>query len=178
MNFIQWNRRYIDLINCGDPEQAREFFDDLIAENKDPFRKKRYLWNLIRGKSFYTVLAKWIIDQVKTAVGSDGGNGPVGIVDTSGGPKSELFWTMRVLHQVLETEKNFNQRRSLIWNITKHVSLITIDTIPYLSEERFTNLLKGNRPIIYDDTLKPAVMVIAELKNELESTQRTLETML
>ena len=172
MNFLQWNRRYIGLINTGDPEQATEFFNELMADVKNPFRKRRYLWNRIRGKGFYTLLARWIVETVNAGLES---------VETSK-QESEtreidqrFSLVISVLHEVMVTENNANQRKSLIWNITKHVALLTIDTVPYLSRERYLNLLRGNRPVITDQAMSPVVDEVKRLRDELEKSNAIIE---
>ena len=48
----KWNFRYIRVINSCNWNDFVVLMDDILTL-QSPFRLKRYIWNIIRGKTFY-----------------------------------------------------------------------------------------------------------------------------
>lgn len=159
MNCIQWNLRYIRTINSCNNGQLIEFYSDM-SKLPDAFTRKRYLWNLIRGKTFYINAADYVIENVglaKLSIDTD----PNHAMDQE--TNDLMTQTSKFVHDLLESEKDESVRRSFIWRIGKHVPFLTVDTVQYLSKDRVRNILSGDW-VINDPALNPFIDEIRELR--------------
>ncbi|MCM1230092.1 MAG: hypothetical protein NC489_08165 [Ruminococcus flavefaciens] len=169
MNWIQWNLTYIRIVNSCDNKKLQVFYQKL-SELPHAFSRKRYIWNIIRGKSFYINAANYVIENVnlaKLSIDLD----PQQQMDKE---TNELMThTSEFIHNVLASEPDESVRKSFIWRIGKYVPFLTVDMIPYLSKERVQHILDGDW-IINDPPLEPFITEIRALR----STNDTLREML
>ena len=154
------NRTYIGAVNADDTEEINRFFDT-VSEDERYFTRRRYIWNLIRGKEFCRLVAEWVIDWYKRSSVMDDGN--VAMADV-----------IRVLHWIMSTERHEKIKRSLVWKITKYAPIVTIDTVPYISPERIQNILNSDRWIVTDNAMAPIVKSYAEMVLDLTNTKAAL----
>ena len=136
MNWLRLNRLYIRAANSDDQDTLRRFFDE---SSDDPrfFTRRCYIWNIIRGKEFCRIVAEWAIDWYRRL--ADYARADVEI-ETAKEAEQTLVET---LHRIISTETHENIKRSLVWKITKYAPIITIDTLPYISEERLLNIINS-----------------------------------
>lgn len=166
-NAFQWNLAYIQAVNKCDRQTFLQLFHDAMEmELKGLFIRKRYIWNWIRGKDFYKNLAYYVVQQVKDALG-----------DGSCNRDTILERVEKLIHEVLASEKRHDVRKSFIWNITKQVPLITIDTIGYMSEERVTNMLRSDKSILCDAAFGPFIKELIDLKGKLKDAEEVIDAM-
>lgn len=164
MNWIQWNLKYIRTINSCDNGKLQAFYAEL-SELSGALTRKRYIWNIIRGKTFYINAANYVIENVNLA--------KLGI-DTHPEHKMDeetdrlMIHTRSFIKDIIASEKDEAVRRSFIWRIGKHVPFLTTDMLPYLSKERVKNILDGDW-IINDTALEPFIAEIRELRATNES---------
>lgn len=159
--WIQLNLRYIKAVNSCDRKNFIQFFDEML-DTKGAFTQKRYIWNLIRGREFYKNVAYHVVTLVKT------------ILDNPESTSLELARVEQILSMVMKTEKNESVKSSFIWNITKQVPLITVDTIRYMSPERITNIITSEKRVANDERMDPFIREIIRLKIDLRKTELML----
>ena len=110
--------------------------------------RRRYLWNLVRGKAFYLAMVDHLVDLCNgLEYGAVLGNE---IED--------------IIVNIFESEKYERTRRSFVWNLTKRVPLVTVQTVALISEERLMNIVRGER-CITDAHMRPLVSEIWRLMN-------------
>ena len=166
MNWIQWNLKYIRTINSCNNGHLMAFYAEL-SELSGAFIKRRYLWNIIRGKTFYINAANYVINNVemaKISIDLDSNHQMDDATDNL------MAHTRSFIRDILASEKDEAVRRSFIWRIGKHVPFLTTDMLPYLSKERVKNILDGDW-IINDTALEPFIAEIRELRATNESLQ-------
>lgn len=163
-NAFQWNLAYIQAVNKCDRQTFLQLFHDAMKMDlKGLFTRKRYIWNWIRGKDFYKNLAYYVVQQVKDVLSGECGN------------RSEVLEQLeKLIHEVLASEKRYEVRKSFIWNITKQVPLITIDTISYMSEDRITNMLRSDKSILCDAAFGPFINELIDLKERLKESEEII----
>ena len=155
------NRMYIDAVNSDDTEEINRFFDT-VSEDERYFTRRRYIWNLIRGKEFCRLVAEWSIDWYRRA----------SVLDKTG--NIAMLDVVRTLHWIMSTETHEKIKRSLVWKITKYAPIVTIDTVPYISPERIRNILNSDRWIVTDVAMEPIVNGYSELLLDLTNTKAAL----
>lgn len=160
MNWIQWNIKYIKIINSCDNGKLQAFYREL-SELPGVFIRKRYLWNLIRGKTFYINAANYVIENVGLAKLSIDTNQNHAMDDVT---NQLMVHTSKFIKDLLASEKNIDVCRSFIWQIGKRVPLLTVDMLPYLSKERIKHTLDGDW-VINDPFLEPFISEIRELRS-------------
>lgn len=135
---------------------------DEILTLDQPFRKKRYVWNIIRGKAFYKELATYVIRNVQWVM-----DGTL-LKDN----KATMDNIEMLVHEVVTTETNTRAIKSFVWNVTKRIPLLTVDTIPYMSPDRVKNVLMSEKLVLNDAALDPFIDTITQLRGQLaESTK-------
>jgi len=159
-SWLSMNLMYIRAVNSDDQATLRRLLDESCD---DPmfFTRRCYIWNVLRGKEFCRVVAEWAIDWYRTLTGTVGDH-------RSAEAEQNL---VEVIHRIMVTEKHENIKRSLVWKITKYAPIITVDTIPYISEERLMNLVSSDRYILTDTSLKPLIRYCSELQMDLASSK-------
>lgn len=154
---IRLNAQIISVLNTCDRKKFEALIDSVIDQPK-VFRSKLYVWNWIRGRDFYKMLAHYVVKNIESGYQSgDAENTTV---------KSEV-----ILQMVLETAKDPAVRRNFIWAIMKQVPLLTVDTIQYASREKIISLLQSDKVLITDPYLGAFVEEIGRLRDRI----RTLE---
>lgn len=151
----KWSFRYIRVINSCNWNDFVVLMDDILTLHR-PFHSKRYIWNIIRGKTFYKELTHYVTGYVERIMRGELENG-----------KEKMNDIETLIHEIVTTEKSERALKSFIWGITKKVPLLTIDTILYMSNERITNILLGEKTALADTTLEPFITVIIKLREQL-----------
>ena len=160
-SWLWWNRLYIRAINDNDPHDIHEFFYTIITPGncRNPYGSKRFVWNVLRGKGFYVTLANWIVDMIRETTYDDA---------LSESMKHQRFEKVHnTLRAVLATERRERMRRTLVYNICRHVNLLTIETVQNMNAEKITAMLRSDKPIVYDETMEPIVNEIRRLRLEI-----------
>lgn len=147
LNIIRMNIRIIKVMNSCDRKQFTQLIDEMI-DHPNVFRKRYYIWNIIRGRDYYKMLSYYVIQCLQSKEDEDY-------------TKAET-----IIQMVMDTEHDLAVRKHFIWAIMKEVPLLTITTIQYASEAKILSLLDSNKELIVDDALKPFVDKIKELKIE------------
>lgn len=152
---VKWNTRYVKVINSCDWNGFVVFMDDLTRLDH-AFRQKRYLWNIIRGKTFYKDLSHYVIKRVEMLIAGDIYNSDEWM------NKIEM-----ILHEVVTTEKSERALKGFIWAVTKKVPLLTVDIIPYMSGDRVTNILMSEKQVLNDSSLDPFIKTVTDLRKQI-----------
>ena len=160
MRIIKLNREYIKAVNSCDKDEMYKFFES-ISMIDNAYTNKLYLWNWFRGKDFYINFAGWTIQLARFAIYSESSDD-----FTIFAEKVE-----RNIKIVMNTERSFKNRQSFVWNLTKHVPILTVDTIQYMSPDRIENILLGEKTILNDDATRPFIKVVASLKKDIKKTE-------
>lgn len=163
MGFLSLNIQYIRSVNACKYKELSEFFLNLLDVPK-AFTSKRYIWNWIRGKDFYKTISLITINLAKDFL--------------QHGTEENLVKIERFIRIVMSTEPNESVRKSFVWNITKSVPILTVDTIQYMSAERIANIVQSDEKIIFDDHLCPIMQEIIRLKKDLEQSEQLVAQML
>lgn len=166
MSWLSLNLTYIRAVNADDTATLAKLFDQ-ISEKEHYFTSRLYIWNHIRGKEFCRNVAEWVIDWYRRSAESINAEDSVRIMGT----------VIRTLHWILTTESNDRIRRSLVWKITKYAPILTVDTLPHISEERLRNILDSDKWIVCDEGIRPIVQYAASLKVQLANEKATAETL-
>lgn len=155
LGFFSLNRKILSVYNTCDRDVFSALLEEVLALPEKQLRKiftsKLYLWNIIRPRDFYKMSAYYVITSVKQ--------------------QSKLDRIDILVHLILESTPDPKIRSSFVWNILKHCSLLTVDTIQYASPERIQNILQSDRPILADDALTPVVAEVLRLRNEIAMYQ-------
>lgn len=155
------NKRLLAAFNSCDQTNQMKVIDDIMQMEESDitkvFQKKYFIWNILRGKDFYKVMARYIINSVQD------GNVAVAV---------------NVLRHSLVTAENDDIRRAFVKSIMRAVPLITIETVMYASKERLDALLASAQldNAIVGQELLPFVNRIREL-NESATTLQDLVDM-
>lgn len=165
-NFIQWNIHYIGAINSCDRAEFGKLLDDML-KLPGGFTRKRYIWNIIRGKDFYKNLAYYTTSMVEGVLSGED------LV-----PDETMRKVEDIIEMVTTTEKRYSVRKSFIWNITKQVPLLTVGTIPYMSQERLTSIITSTKRIAADTAIAPFISEIYSLRAQLDDSRTLMDTML
>lgn len=153
----KWNLRYIRVVNSCVWDDFVELLDDIL--NLDgAFTRKRYVWNVLRGKTFYKDITHYV-----TRITED-----VMKCDNKDQVDQWMYKLDLVVHGVISTERSEKAKRSFVWGLTKKIPLLTIDTIPYMSEERITNILLGEKKVLNDAALKPFITATISLRDQVQ----------
>ena len=167
--WLAWNLLYIRAVNSDDGEQLNYFFDEASDKGLAFFTKSCYIWNIIRGKEFCRILADWVIDWYRRASEEDERGDAI------------MEKVLSLLHNVMVSLDHWDNqdkiKRSLVWKITKYAPILTIDTLPYISEDRLVHILESDKWIVTDETMKTVVNYTAKLKVDLASAQASMEYM-
>lgn len=160
---VKLNLRIIKVLNSCDRKQFLSLINDVSeSPGMDIFTKKRYIWNHVRGKDFYKMIAYYIVQSYNSCIEE--------------GDKNVLQKTEELLKVILETTKDESIRKSFIWNIMKQIPLLTMDTIQYASPEKIHSLLSSDKNIIVDNALAPFVEEVRMLRNQIDDVNLTISS--
>jgi len=162
----KWNARYIRVINSCNWNDFVALMDDILDLDQ-PFRKRRYIWNVIRGKTFYKELSHYVIGYCERVMN--------GTLDDSRHRMNDIEM---LIHEIVTTEKSERALKSFIWAITKKIPLLTIDTIPYMSAERITNILLGEKAALNDAVLEPFIDALVDLRGQVTELTNMMKTVM
>lgn len=177
MNALKWNLRYVAAINSCDQRDMQSFIVDCCgAVGYERFMcGKRYLWNLIRGKSFYLGLAEWL---------SDTGNKVIETETLRDCVEREILRDRmmeridRLVPLVMRTERSEKAKRTFVWNLTKRAPILTVDTIRYMSDERVYNILMNGRTVVNDSAVQPFINAVHDLRLAVDQGETLVNMML
>lgn len=164
IKLIQLNMRMIRTINGCNRDEFKQLIDDVI-EVPEIFRKKYFIWNIIRPRDWYKSISFWIVERCHAVQALDDYDEQMAII-------TEVDY---VIKEVIATTKNFKIRQSFIWNIMKHVPILTVITIQYASPERIKNILNSEKMILLDDYLCPFVEEFKRAKDNANAIQDLLD---
>ena len=160
---IRWNLRYIEAVNSGDRRPFLLLLEELL-NLENAFTKKCYIWNIIRGREFYKNLSFYVVSKAKEVLNGDSDN-----------PEETMARIEQIIQIVMETEKRKTVKQSFVWNITKQVPLITVDTLRYMDAKRVTNILQSEKRVLNDSAMDPFIREIIRLKILVHQTDSTLD---
>lgn len=150
------NMRLIKAFNSCDQSNQMEVIDDIMKMGESDitkvFRKRYFIWNIFRGKDFYKVMTRYVVNTV-----------------TNG----DVARGVNALRYSLVTADNDQIRKAFVKAVMKGVPLITIETVMYASKERMDQLLSSNQlnDAIIGAELMPFVDRIKELTVNNEMLQ-------
>lgn len=171
MNWIQWNWKYIRVVNGCDNGKLQALYAD-ISKLPGAFIRRRYIWNLLRGKTFYINAASYVIENVELAKTSIDLNPDHQMDDATNQLMND---TNTFIRELLASEPNEQVKRSFVWRITKHAPLITSDILPYMGAERVKIILNGDWAI-NDQALSPIIDIITELRTSNDTLREMMNS--
>lgn len=184
LKILKLNLRIIQVMNSCDRKQFISLLDDVI-DIPGIFRKKYYIWNIIRPRDMYKMIAFWVIGRYEKY--QNDMKDPIALARTLGLDfDGDVATPMQIaivyllpiemmIKEILETTKSDNIKRTFIWNIMKACPILTVDTIRYASPEKIKNLLTGDKDLICDAFLTPIVDVIMEYRDHIKAYQAIME---
>ena len=152
MGIWELNRRILEMYNSCSYADFEKLMEDLVNEDRGVhiaklFRSRWYLWNWIRPRDFYKMMARYIVEKVEA---------------------HEFDRAEFMLNLILEDHRVPEKvKQTFVWSITKQTPLITVGTLRYMSAERIHNMLTGRKEIVSDEYLRPVLMVILSYRDEL-----------
>lgn len=163
---IRLNVKIIRVLNSCDRKTFEELVDEVIDQPK-VFRKKYYVWNIVRGRDFYKMLAHYVTQEITRHIQQEN---PTPDIDRM--TKAET-----IIQMVMDTAKTDAIKRNFIWAIMKQVPLLTVTTIQYASPDKIRNLLKLEHTLVMDQAITPFVNEIAELKATIAEQDERIQAM-
>lgn len=157
MNVISLNIRIIRVLNSCDRKQFESLISEVISRPR-VFRSKLYVWNIIRGRDFYKMLAHYVVSEL------------------SNSDSSEVHYANAetIIKMVMDTAKSEEIKKSFIWAVMKQVPLVTATTIQYASHDKIVSLLQSDKVLITDDCISPFVDEIARLRSRVKDLEDEL----
>lgn len=165
MNCLQLNWKYIQIINKCSNRDLRDFYDG-IKDLPGAFTKKWYIWNLIRGKTFYINMAQFIVDAIRQIAKNVRESECPELFASENDTLEEMN---QLIKDILNSEKDPEVRKFFIWNIGKHLPLLTVETVQYLNHDRIVSILTNGKDVIYDAQMKPLIDEIIALRAECDT---------
>jgi len=156
MGIWELNRRILEMYNSCSYADFESLMDDLVKADRGVniarfFRSRWYLWNWIRPRDFYKMMARYIVEKVGS---------------------HEFDRAEFMLNLILEDQRVPEKvKQTFVWGITKQIPLITMGTLRYMSAERIHNMLTGHKEIVSDEFLRPVLMVILSYRDRLAELQ-------
>lgn len=184
VRLIKLNLRIIRVINSCDRTQFMELLDDVV-DIPGIFRKKRYIWNVIRPRDMYKMVAHWVVGRCEKYQNDI--NNPIELARTLGLDfDGDVVYPTQIalvylnpiestIHEILNSTGSYNIKRTFVYGIVKSQPILTIDTIQYLSEEKIKHMLNGDKTLICDDTLRPFIDVIMDQREQNRMYQSLME---
>lgn len=159
LNALRMNMRIIRVFNSCSRNEFTQLVDDVISDPKAKLilSSKRYVWNIIRPRDYYKMMTYYIVELLEN-------------------PDSDKCHRAEALMEiVLSTTKSEEIRKHFVWNIMKHIPVLTIHTIRYASEEKILNILQNSDNLIIDDYIRPFITMIWQQKNDIEALRTQLD---
>lgn len=166
LELLRMNIRIIRMFNSCTRAEFTELLDEVIANPEAKAKKilssKLYVWNLLRPRDYYKLMTYYIVNLLK-------------IKDPETFDQ-RMDTAEFLLETVLSTAKTTRIRLDFIWNVTKHVPLLTVSTIKYMTPERITGILTSDKTIIADEFIEPFLTVIKQYRDEIGLLETQVET--
>lgn len=159
MKFLTLDCKYIAIVNKCDMTEMYQFFLEII-KIPEVFERKRYIWNIIRGKDFYKCAADFVVREMAQ----------LDMGDPDELSSDHITNMENMINGILNSTKNEAIRKSFVWNVTKKVPILYMVMLPYMSPERIQNILKSDNLLI-DDALKPIIDIIKDQRHMIEDLQ-------
>lgn len=160
MNLIRTNLMIVRTINSCDKDEFKTCIDQ-VWKIPGIFSRKRYLWNIMRGRDFYRMMSWYITELIHN--NSDDG---------------DTFQQVEfIIGEILSTTKSEKTKQSFIRNLTKSVPLLTVDTIQYIPSERIRSILKSGSIAYIDKHLLPFMEEIIECRHQCEILKEDIDTL-
>lgn len=161
---IRDNRKIISAFNSCDRAKFVALLDEFLTRSEDEiiklFTKKRYVWNIIRGKDFYKMVSWYIVDTLK----SDN-------LDVT-----KLNNIEQLTHITITSAANDHIRWVFVKSIITQVPLLTVDTIKYIKRDRLDSILEtSNDMIICDCYVEPFMEYIRALEVSKQAMECIIE---
>ena len=181
---IRLNLHIIRVFNSCDRKKFMALMD-VVYDIPGIFRKKYYIWNIIRPRDMYKMIAHWVIGRyekyqndmkdpiaLSKALGLDFDGD---VVNPTKVAQVYLIPMEIVIKEILETTSSYAIRRTFIWNIMKTCPILTVYTIQYASPEKIKSLLMGNKDLICDPFMAPIVDTIMEYRDHIKAYEAIVE---
>lgn len=150
-SWIKTNLDYIKAVNSCNIETFHNFMTTLIVKNESAervrklFSSKKYIWNILRGKDFYKLMALYIVKIMSFESSREEG--------------SALY------DYVIETTKSEEVKKSFTKAIMKSTPFLTVTSIRYMSEQRLIQIISDFEFVYVDAYLSPFTDQIDTLRN-------------
>lgn len=177
LGIIRLNVKIIRVLNSCDRKDFEALINEVI-DQPNVFRKKYFIWNIVRGRDFYKMLAYYVIQQIEQQVLDDNESHDD---DVSYVGNHHINQAETIIHMVMETAKTETIKKNFIWAIMKQVPILTTTTVQYASAEKIRSILKSGKTIVMDSSIKPFIDEVVELRQtivEQEERIQVLETMM
>ena len=166
---IKLNAKIVSVLNSCDRKRFEALIDEVLNIPRI-FTSKLYVWNWIRGRDFYKMLAHYVIVNIENCHSP----GDITYEEQPSNPYT-MDHAERVLQMVLTTASDESVKKNFIWAITKRIPLLTADTISYLSQEKIYSLLRSDKVLITDGAINPFVTEIYNLRKQIKDLEDQLE---
>lgn len=153
--WIKTNIQIVHILNSCDRKQFEAFVTKNI-NNPKLFISKWYIWNIIRGRDYYKMMAHYVVTHIQNSQ-----------LNYDGEDYNTSSYAERIVDLMLLTAKNDTIRRNFIWAIMKQVPLLTMDTIRYASLDKIQSLLQSDKTLVTDPQIGVFVSVINDLRKEV-----------
>ena len=162
---IKLNLKIVSVLNSCDRKKFEALVDTVIDQPK-VFRSKWYIWNWIRGRDFYKMLAHYVVKNIEA--GYQNGDVFIGDCPPDENPTKKAE---AILQMVLDTAKDEAIKRNFIWAVMKQIPLLTVDTVQYASREKVISLLQSNKVLVTDPYIGTFVDEIGRLRNQIHELE-------
>ena len=160
-SIISMNLKIMKAVNSCERAQYMPLLDEIMdmkeSEMWKIFTKKYYLWNLLRGKDFYKTLAVYVIDKVNSDVPEDMN-------------RAEL-----AIKVGIATANKDKDCKAFVKTILRNVSVLTVDTIRYTTNEKLEQLLSEPEGIIADEKMTVVLKTVSDMKSQISALQSIME---
>lgn len=142
-SLLRVNLDYIKAVNKCDEAAFQKFMTELIVSRqtedrvKKLFTQKRYIWNIIRGKDFYKLMAKYVIRVMQMGNSMEEGSA--------------------IYDFIINSTKSINVKAHFTKAIMKDVPFLTLTSIQYMSEQRLQQILNDMSFVYVDPMLAPFI---------------------
>ena len=155
-NWVKTNLEIIRVMNSCSRTNFEELLNRILElpDHMKYFTSKRYIWNIIRGRDYYKMLAHYVCV----------------CIETNNHARAE-----QIIRIVSETESDQAVIKSFIWAVMKQVPLLTTVTIQFASPEKIKSILSSDKVILTDDALIPFVDYVMELRKQIKDLEDQIE---
>lgn len=165
VRIVKTNLAIIRALNSGNQATCIRLIHELITrsekEVRSIFTKKWYIWNIIRGKDFYKLMSRYVIQQVRLYQGD-----PTEV--------SALVTGELAIHLVMATEPRDQIKREFVKAIERDIRIMTVELLPYITDERIDSILNDPIGVLMDDKCSYIAAQYADIRGQLREFERLL----